>query len=154
MLQLSCLDNYLIQIVRANYGRFSIEICNEMGRTDFSVNCISNQSSYILQQRYVQNTIIFSLKNIYYLLTTSLISICFYKYVVVFFHFQPFLRNIVISCQKEPHNFLNRLRLLSLISNPYLSIKWRVLLGFPSRIFFLQQYSHLRIPTFFWRGIF
>ena len=79
MLQLSCLDNYLIQIVRANYGRFSIEICNEMGRTDFSVNCISNQSSYILQQRYVQNTIIFSLKNIYYLLTTSLISIGFYK---------------------------------------------------------------------------
>ena len=154
MLQLSCLDNYLIQIVRANYGRFSIEICNEMGRTDFSVNCISNQSSYILQQRYVQNTIIFSLKNIYYLLTTSLLSIGFYKYVVVFFHFQPLLRNIVISCQKEPHNFLNRLRLLSLISNPYPSIKWRVLLGFPSRIFFLQQYSHLRIPTFFWRGIF
>ena len=66
MLQLSCLDNYLIQIVRANYGRFSIEICNEMGRTDFSVNCISNQSSYILQQRYVQNTIEFKVLYIHY----------------------------------------------------------------------------------------
>ena len=34
----------VIQVVRANYGRFSVAICNEDGRTDFSVNCLATNS--------------------------------------------------------------------------------------------------------------
>ena len=136
MLQLSCLDNYLIQIVRANYGRFSIEICNEMGRTDFSVNCISNQSSYILQQRYVQNTIIFSLKNLYYLLTTSLISIGFYKYSSLF----PFLALSPKYCNKLSKRTPQFPQPLETTVTHFQSLSFHQMegfLGFPSRIFFL-----------------
>ena len=50
-LQISCLDGYTINIVRANYGRFSIAVCNEVGRTDFSVNCMSKGSLNILKSR-------------------------------------------------------------------------------------------------------
>lgn len=50
-LTISCLENYLIKIVRANYGRFSIAICNEVGRTDFSVNCQSPKTLGILQRQ-------------------------------------------------------------------------------------------------------
>ena len=50
-LQISCLDGYTINIVRANYGRFSIAVCNEVGRTDFSVNCMSQGSLNVLKSR-------------------------------------------------------------------------------------------------------
>ena len=50
-LQISCLDGYTINIVRANYGRFSIAVCNEVGRTDFSVNCMSQGSLGVLKSR-------------------------------------------------------------------------------------------------------
>ena len=51
ILKISCLDHYTIKIVRANFGRFSIAICNEGGRTDYSVNCLTMDSLAILQKR-------------------------------------------------------------------------------------------------------
>jgi len=50
-LKISCLDEYSVKVVRANYGRFSIAICNDVGRADFSVNCHSPGTLNILQQR-------------------------------------------------------------------------------------------------------
>ena len=38
-----------LQLVRANFGRFSISICNKEGRTDFSVDCQSYSSLDILK---------------------------------------------------------------------------------------------------------
>lgn len=51
VLNIGCIDNYVIKVVRANYGRFSIAICNEDGRSDFSVNCHSPDSLEILKNR-------------------------------------------------------------------------------------------------------
>ncbi len=52
-LQISChpQPDSVIKVVRANYGRFSIAICNEDGRADFSVNCHSANALKILQRR-------------------------------------------------------------------------------------------------------
>ena len=41
----------IISVVRANFGRFSIAICNRHGQTDWSVNCMAPQTTKILQQR-------------------------------------------------------------------------------------------------------
>lgn len=51
MLKIECKDNYVISLIRANFGRFSIAVCNEFGSTDWSVNCISHRSFSILQGR-------------------------------------------------------------------------------------------------------
>ncbi len=40
-----------VSIVRANFGRFSIAICNEEGRSDYSVNCISPETKKKLNER-------------------------------------------------------------------------------------------------------
>ena len=40
-----------IQVVRANFGRFSIAICNRHGQTDWNVNCFAPQTTKTLQQR-------------------------------------------------------------------------------------------------------
>ena len=46
-----------IRVMRANYGRFSVAICNDKGVTDWSVNCMAPRSLRILQDRYtLQNT--------------------------------------------------------------------------------------------------
>ena len=51
-LSISCpKEDEVIQVVRANYGRFSVAICNEEGRTDFSVNCLAANSMAVMQQR-------------------------------------------------------------------------------------------------------
>ncbi|XP_040075366.2 latrophilin Cirl isoform X2 [Ixodes scapularis] len=50
-LSISCPDNYQIHLVRANYGRLSIGICNDYGRLDWSVNCMSYKSFLIMQDR-------------------------------------------------------------------------------------------------------
>nr|XP_012147882.1 PREDICTED: latrophilin Cirl-like isoform X4 [Megachile rotundata] len=47
-LRLECGEGKLIQLIRANYGRFSITICNEHGNTDWSVNCMSPKSFRVL----------------------------------------------------------------------------------------------------------
>uniref|UniRef100_A0A131YIX1 Latrophilin 1 n=1 Tax=Rhipicephalus appendiculatus TaxID=34631 RepID=A0A131YIX1_RHIAP len=50
-LNISCPENYQIHLVRANYGRLSIGICNDFGRLDWSVNCMSYKSFLIMQDR-------------------------------------------------------------------------------------------------------
>jgi hypothetical protein len=52
MLTLSCSENNeVINLLRANYGRFSITICNEHGDTDWSVNCMSHRSLRALHSK-------------------------------------------------------------------------------------------------------
>lgn len=68
ILKISCLAGYSIKIVRANYGRFSIAICNDQGRSDFSVNCLSPGSLHILQSRYPFGLLLFSCQNGQFLL--------------------------------------------------------------------------------------
>ena len=46
---ISCDANEVIQVIRANYGRFSIAICNKHGYTDWSVNCMSPETKRVLQ---------------------------------------------------------------------------------------------------------
>ena len=47
-IELSCPSNSSIQLIRANYGRFSIAICNKHGVTDWNVDCAAPQSVKIL----------------------------------------------------------------------------------------------------------
>jgi len=50
-LALSCPPQHQIRVVRANYGRFSVAICNDKGITDWSVNCMAPRSLRIMQDR-------------------------------------------------------------------------------------------------------
>ena len=50
-LDLQCPQGTVIKVMRANYGRFSVGICNEHGITDWSVNCMAPRSLRILQDR-------------------------------------------------------------------------------------------------------
>ncbi|RZF42376.1 hypothetical protein LSTR_LSTR004184, partial [Laodelphax striatellus] len=47
-LKIECKSGELIHLIRANYGRFSITICNDHGNTDWSVNCMSPKSLRVL----------------------------------------------------------------------------------------------------------
>uniref|UniRef100_A0A1B6DP31 SUEL-type lectin domain-containing protein n=1 Tax=Clastoptera arizonana TaxID=38151 RepID=A0A1B6DP31_9HEMI len=47
-LKIECKDGELIHLIRANYGRFSITICNDHGNTEWSVNCMSPKSLRVL----------------------------------------------------------------------------------------------------------
>lgn len=44
-LQIECQPGESIHLIRANYGRFSIQLCNENGQLDWKVNCMSPASS-------------------------------------------------------------------------------------------------------------
>ena len=44
-------DDVTIEVTRANFGRFSIAICNPHGHTDWSVNCFAPGTTQILQKR-------------------------------------------------------------------------------------------------------
>ena len=57
-LDLVCPQGTVIRVMRANYGRFSVGICNEHGITDWSVNCMAPRSLRILQDRYERAMII------------------------------------------------------------------------------------------------
>jgi len=50
-LHLSCPEGQLLQVVRANYGRFSLEVCNSSGNTSWSFNCIQHQTKAVLDRR-------------------------------------------------------------------------------------------------------
>ena len=43
-----------LDIIRANYGRFSIAICNEHGKTEWSVNCMSPRTLRVIKARCVK----------------------------------------------------------------------------------------------------
>lgn len=49
-LRIACDEGHLVQLIRANYGRFSISICNEHGTLDWSVDCMSLRSFRVMQQ--------------------------------------------------------------------------------------------------------
>merc|ERR1712242_327545 len=51
VLNLTCPHNLVIKVMRANYGRFSLTICNPGGVTDWSVNCMAPRSLRIVQDR-------------------------------------------------------------------------------------------------------
>ncbi|CAH1153302.1 unnamed protein product [Phaedon cochleariae] len=55
VLKIECRDGELIKLIRANYGRFSITICNDHGNTDWSVNCMSPKSLRVLHSRCTHN---------------------------------------------------------------------------------------------------
>ena len=44
-------DDIVIEVTRANFGRFSIAICNPHGHTDWSVNCFAPDTTHILKKR-------------------------------------------------------------------------------------------------------
>ena len=50
-LELECEEGAVISLVRANYGRFSIAICNAHGNTDWSVNCMSPRTLRVIRAR-------------------------------------------------------------------------------------------------------
>lgn len=52
-LVLSCTAGKHIDVLRANFGRFSITLCNPSGFLDWSVNCASGNSLPVLSQRFV-----------------------------------------------------------------------------------------------------
>lgn len=51
VLRIACKPGDVINLVRANYGRFSITLCNEHGNTEWSVNCMSQKSLRVLHNR-------------------------------------------------------------------------------------------------------
>ncbi|UYV64579.1 hypothetical protein LAZ67_3001240 [Cordylochernes scorpioides] len=50
-LRVSCDGEGVIRLARANYGRFSLSLCNDPGRMDWRVNCMSYKSFLIMQNR-------------------------------------------------------------------------------------------------------
>ncbi|KAF2355503.1 GPCR family 2 extracellular hormone receptor domain [Trinorchestia longiramus] len=50
-LSITCEPGHVINVIRANYGRFSITICNTHGNTEWSVNCQSRRSKGVLADR-------------------------------------------------------------------------------------------------------
>ncbi|XP_064087853.1 latrophilin Cirl-like isoform X4 [Macrobrachium nipponense] len=53
-LNMECDPGHVINLIRANYGRFSITICNEHGNTEWSVNCMSPRSHRVLHDKCSQ----------------------------------------------------------------------------------------------------
>jgi hypothetical protein len=50
-LHIECEEGTVINLVRANYGRFSISICNDVGNTDWSVNCMEPRTLRVINAR-------------------------------------------------------------------------------------------------------
>lgn len=63
-LSFACPEGQLIALIRANYGRFSISICNEHGTLDWSVDCKSNRSYNVIRERYTAPSSFLASRNI------------------------------------------------------------------------------------------
>ncbi|KPM10509.1 Galactose binding lectin domain containing protein 2, partial [Sarcoptes scabiei] len=50
-LEITCEEGTHINLIRANFGRFSISVCNEQGNVDWSVNCMAHRSFRVIQER-------------------------------------------------------------------------------------------------------
>jgi hypothetical protein len=50
-LNITCTSGGRLNIIRANYGRFSIAICNVHGNTEWSVNCMSPRTLRVIRAR-------------------------------------------------------------------------------------------------------
>lgn len=48
-MNITCEEGHIIRLIRANYGRFSISLCNPQGSLDWSVNCMSRRSFRVVQ---------------------------------------------------------------------------------------------------------
>ncbi|KAG8192083.1 hypothetical protein JTE90_005381 [Oedothorax gibbosus] len=48
-LRIGCEPGHIVHLLRANYGRFSISICNEHGNLDWSVDCTSPSSFNVIK---------------------------------------------------------------------------------------------------------
>ena len=66
-LNITCSVGLHLNIIRANYGRFSIAICNTHGNTDWSVNCMSPRTLRVIRARWEINWI-FNWLNNYWLM--------------------------------------------------------------------------------------
>ena len=55
-LNITCATGLHLNVIRANYGRFSIAICNLHGNTDWSVNCMSPRTLRVVRARCQGNT--------------------------------------------------------------------------------------------------
>ncbi|XP_063705042.1 latrophilin Cirl [Culicoides brevitarsis] len=53
-LTIECEPGDTINIIRANFGRFSLTICNDHGNVDWSVNCMSQKSLRVLNSKCTQ----------------------------------------------------------------------------------------------------
>ena len=53
VLDIECEPGTSISLVRANYGRFSISICNAEGNTAWSVNCMEPRTLRVMKDRCV-----------------------------------------------------------------------------------------------------
>uniref|UniRef100_T1KX91 SUEL-type lectin domain-containing protein n=1 Tax=Tetranychus urticae TaxID=32264 RepID=T1KX91_TETUR len=51
ILEIKCDEGYLIHLIRANYGRYSISICNSHGNLDWKVDCTSPHSYEVISKR-------------------------------------------------------------------------------------------------------
>ncbi|XP_042895739.1 latrophilin Cirl isoform X3 [Parasteatoda tepidariorum] len=49
-LKITCEAGHMVHLLRANYGRFSISICNEHGNLDWSVDCTSPSSFHVIKE--------------------------------------------------------------------------------------------------------
>ena len=52
VLDIQCEEGTVINLVRANYGRFSIAICNQQGLTHWTVNCAARNTISIVEKMY------------------------------------------------------------------------------------------------------
>ena len=50
-LDIACTEDARIRIIRANFGRFSIAICNRHGVMDMSVNCMAQSSTRVMKKK-------------------------------------------------------------------------------------------------------
>ena len=50
-LEIECEEGEQINLVRANYGRFSISICNKEGNTAWSVNCMEPRTLRVINKQ-------------------------------------------------------------------------------------------------------
>lgn len=50
-IELTCQEGKLIHLARANYGRFSVNICNDLGHSNLSVQCASFRAFLIMETR-------------------------------------------------------------------------------------------------------
>ena len=51
---LACQGSRVLRVVRANYGRFSVSVCNPLARGDLDTSCSSEEATSILLARRCQ----------------------------------------------------------------------------------------------------
>ena len=52
-LEIVCEEGSHINLIRANFGRYSISVCNEHGNVEWSVDCMSHRSFQVIRERFV-----------------------------------------------------------------------------------------------------